>query len=181
MPRAAKILVAIGSRNPAKTHGTKKVFSEVFPGCRFVTVDTTAMVKTQPVGIGEVVQGAAKRAAYALKQEKADFGVGVEAGILFAGDEHINLQAAVVVDKEGNSGLGVSSGFLIPASFIERMEKEGAELDRYSHELTGAKKITEEEGIIYHLTKGRTSRLQMTEQSVGMALVPWLNRKTYLG
>lgn len=180
MPRAASTIVAIGSRNPAKTRGTKNVFSSVFPRCRFIEVDTTSVVKTQPLGIGEVIQGATKRATYALKHAVADFGVGVEAGILFAGDEHINLQAAVVVDKEGNSGLGVSSGFLIPESYIERMEKEDAELDRYSHELTGAKKITEEEGIVYHLTKGRTSRLQMTEQCVGMALIPWLNRKTYI-
>ena len=59
------------------------------------------------------------------------------------------------------------------------MEKEGVELDRYSHELTRAEKISEEEGIVYHLTKGRISRLQMTEQCVSMALVPWLNGETY--
>jgi non-canonical (house-cleaning) NTP pyrophosphatase len=59
------------------------------------------------------------------------------------------------------------------------MQEKGAELDEFSHELTRAEKITEEEGIVYHLTKGRTSRLQMTEESVGMALVPWLNRQSY--
>jgi non-canonical (house-cleaning) NTP pyrophosphatase len=75
--------------------------------------------------------------------------------------------------------MGFSSGFMIPTSFLKKMQKEGGELDRYSHELTGAEKITEEEGIVFHLTKGTTSRLQMTEQSVGMALVPWLNGETY--
>ncbi len=59
------------------------------------------------------------------------------------------------------------------------MRKEGMELDRYSHELTGAERITEEEGIVYHVSKGRVSRLQMTEQCVSMALIPWLNKKAY--
>lgn len=176
---ARRLLVAIGSRNPAKTLGAKKVFSQVFPGSRFVEVDTSSVVRKQPMGIGQVVDGASERAHFALESAKADYGVGVEAGILMAGEMHINLQAAFVVDKRGRSGLGLSSGFLIPDSFIRKMEKEGVELDRYSHELTGAKKISEREGIVYHLTRGRTSRLQMTEQSVGMALIPWLNKKTY--
>jgi inosine/xanthosine triphosphatase len=174
-----RYLVAIGSRNPAKTLGTRKVFSMVFPSSRFVDVDTSSVVKAQPIGIEEVVQGASKRAHFALGMAKADFGVGVEAGVLLTGDAHVNLQAAFIVDKNANSGLGLSSGFLIPKSFIDKMKREGTELDRYSHELTGAVKITEEEGIVYHLTGGRTSRLQMTEQSVGMALIPWLNKKTY--
>lgn len=179
VPAAHRTLVAIGSRNPAKTLGTKSVFLEVFPGSRFIEVDTSSVAEKQPVGIGEVVRGASKRATFAIEQAKADFGVGVEAGILFAGDAHINLQAAVIVDKKKNSGLGLSSGFLVPASLVKKMRKKGTELDRYSHQLTGAKKINEEHGIVYHLTKGRVSRLQMTEQCVGMALVPWLNKKTY--
>lgn len=174
-----RLLVAVGSRNPAKTHGTRKAFSSVFPGCQFVEVDTYSVAEAQPMGIEEVIHGASRRAGFALEEATADFGVGVEAGILISGDAHINLQAAFVLDSRGRSGLGLSSGFLIPKGFIERMRREGAELDRFSHELTGAERISEEEGIVYHLTKGRTSRLQMTEQCVTMALVPWLNAKSY--
>lgn len=173
-------LVAIGSRNPAKTVGARQIFSAFFPGCRFKEVDTSIVSMAQPIGMEQVVEGARARAQFALTEAAADFGVGVEAGIVsLSSGENINLQAAVIVDNKGRSGLGLSSGFMIPASFLRKMLEEGAELDRYSHELTLAEKITEEEGIVYHLTKGRISRLQMTEQCVSMALVPWLNSKTY--
>ena len=173
-------LVAIGSRNPAKTKGVRSVFPEFFPGCTFVEIDTSSVVRAQPIGMEQVLSGASKRAKFALSQSSGDFGVGVEAGILsITPREHINLQIAVIVDKEGRSGTGLSCGFLIPDRFIDKMQKEGMELDRYSHELTGAERISEEEGIVYHVSKGRVSRLQMTEQCVSMALIPWLNRKDY--
>lgn len=175
-------LVAIGSRNPAKTTGAKNIFQAYFPDCRFAEVDTRTVARAQPMGMAQVSEGALTRARFALEEAKADFGVGVEAGIItMPTGESVNLQIAVIVDRQGHSGLGLSSGFVIPASFMKRMREEDKELDLYSHELTRAEKITEEEGIVYHLTKTRMSRLQMTEQSVSMALIPWLNRKAYLG
>jgi inosine/xanthosine triphosphatase len=174
------LLVAIGSRNPAKTVGARNVFRTFFPECRFVEIDTRTVAKSQPIGMEQVAGGALARAQFALTNAKADLGVGVEAGILpVTAGESVNLQIAIVVDRRGHKGVGVSSGFMIPAPFLKRMRDEGRELDAYSHELTRAEKITKEEGIVYHLTKGRISRLQMTEQSVTMALVPWLNRERY--
>ena len=154
----------------------RNVFQAYFPGCGFAEVDTRRVARTQPMGMDQIAEGAHTGRNSRSTETKADFGVGVEAGIIStASGESINLQIAVIVDREGRSGIGLSSGFLIPATFIKRMRKESKELDTYSHELTRAEKISEEEGIVYHLTKGKTSRLQMTEQCVGMALVPWLN------
>ena len=158
----------------------RSVFPAFFPGCTFVEVDTSSVVRAQPIGMDQVLSGASKRAKFALSESSGDFGVGVEAGILSIGPrEHINLQIAAIVDAEGRSGTGFSCGFLIPDGFIKRMRKEGMELDRYSHELTGARRISEEEGIVFHVSRGMVSRLQMTEQCVGMALIPWLNKKAY--
>lgn len=173
-------LVAICSRNPAKTLGVRKVFSSFIHGPRFVEVDASTVARTQPIGLAEVLNGASKRARFALSKAGADFGVGVEAGLVpIAPHKHVNLQIAFVVDRHGRYGIGLSAGFLIPEPLVGRMRKERMELDRYSHELTRAEKISEEEGIVYHLTRGRISRLQMTEQSVSMALVPWLSSETY--
>jgi inosine/xanthosine triphosphatase len=178
--RQGRPLVAIGSMNPAKTKGVRNVFRAFFPGCRFVEVGTSSVARAQPMGLEQVLSGASKRAEFALSNTAASFGVGVEAGIIsIAPHRHINLQIAVIVDNEGRSGTGLSCGFLIPEGFIRRMRAEGMELDSYSHELTGAEKIAEEEGIVYHVSKGRVSRLQMTEQCASMALIPWLNRRAY--
>lgn len=173
-------LVAIGSLNPAKTVGIKRVFASFFYNCTFAEVSTLAVAKPQPMGIEEILRGATERAKFARSKTDAELGVGVEAGLFAASPHlHINLQAAMIVDSTGKSGTGFSCGFQVPESLVERMEREGSELDTHARELTGVPKIREEDGIVYHLTKGGISRLEMTEQCVRMALVPWLNKRQY--
>ena len=87
------------------------------------------------------------RAELAMKEEGAEFGVGVEAGLVeLAGGLFLNLQVAAVVDATGRLSFGSSSGFPIPAKFAAKLKENREELDRYTHELTGAKKVREEEG-----------------------------------
>jgi inosine/xanthosine triphosphatase len=182
---ARRPIVAIGSRNRAKVNGVRKAFRHFFHGAQFKEVDLTTRVKTQPMGLDETAKGARQRAELAIKEGKADFGVGVEAGIIRLAEEDagegffLNVQIAAVVDSTGRLSFGSSSGFPIPTRFVSLIEAEQAELDKYSHELTGAKKIREEEGVVYHLSKRRLSRVQMTEQCVSMALIPWLNKGTF--
>ena len=63
--------------------------------------------------------------------------------------------------------------FSLPAN--SKVRKDG----RVYKAPAGAKKVREEEGIVYRLSGGRLSRAEMTEQCVSMALIPWLNVKLY--
>ena len=179
----ARPLVAVGSTNPAKTLGVKKAFSILSPRIQIKEVDTTSLVRSQPLTLEETVEGAQVRAVFALESARPDFGVGVEAGLVEMGKgwpgRHLNLQIAAIVDSGGHLSFGCSSGFPIPERFVEKLKEDNEELDRYTHELAGARKVREEEGIVYHLSKRRLSRLEMTEQCVSMALIPWLNSKLY--
>ncbi len=183
MPRSKALLVAVGSTNPAKTIGVKRAFSSHFPSLRLKTVDASALVRVQPMDLGETVEGAEERAVFAIESTRSDFGVGVEAGLVQLGKawpgHYLNLQVAAVVDASGRLSFGCSSGFPIPSAFATKLREGRQELDRYAHELTGARRIREEHGIVYHLSGRRLSRVEMTEQCVSMALVPWLNRKLY--
>jgi inosine/xanthosine triphosphatase len=173
------VLVAVGSKNPAKLEGVKMAFKR-FRGARFVAVDTSSVTMAQPIGLEDTVRGATERARSAQLESSSDFGVGVEAGVVLLSPGHfVNLQVASVVDSSGYTSLGCSSGFPLPPAFVSRLMKEGLELDRYAHEITGAKAIREEDGIVYHLTARGLTRIEMTEQCVSMALVPWLNKGTY--
>lgn len=180
---SARIVVAIGSTNPAKKKGAKLAFSRLFGRLQIKVVDASSLVRAQPVGLDETVEGAQERAIFALESARPDFGVGVEAGLIELGKDwpghYLNLQVAAIVDTAGHLSFGCSSGFPIPMRFIEKLKEDSEELDRYTHELAGAKKVREEEGIVYHLSKRRLSRVEMTEQCVSMALIPWLNRKLY--
>jgi inosine/xanthosine triphosphatase len=176
-------LVAVGSANPAKKKGVLLAFSRTFGGVRLRQVDTTSLVRTQPMSLEETIEGAQERAMFALEFARPDYGVGVEAGLFAMGKgwpgHYLNLQIAAVVDFSGHLSFGCSSGFPIPEKFVSRLKQNRKELDHYAHELTGAKKVHEEHGIIYHLSGKRLSRVEMTEQCVSMALIPWLNKKTY--
>ncbi len=180
---AQHAVVAVGSKNRAKTLGVRRAFSALFPEIEVKAVDATALVRVQPMSLDETVEGAQERAIFALDSTKAEFGVGVEAGVVGVGKawpgHFLNLQVAAVVDSAGRLSLGCSSGFPIPPKFVAKLSENREELDRYSHELTGAEKIREEEGIVYHLSGRRLSRVEMTEQCVSMALIPWLNLKLY--
>lgn len=178
-------LVAVGSRNPAKTKGTRAAFAHIFHRIELKAVDAAVgtSVKIQPLSLEETAEGARTRALFALNSAKADFGVGVEAGIVQIGKYHpghfVNLQIAAVVDSPGRISFGLSSGFPIPAKFAAKLRRDRDELDRYAHDLTGAANVEEEHGVVYHLSGERLSRVQMTEQCVSMALIPWINKKTF--
>jgi inosine/xanthosine triphosphatase len=175
-----KSLVAVGSRNRAKTEGVRTAFERVFPHTEFTAVDVTSKVRAQPLSLDETVEGARWRAELAIKSEGAAFGVGVEAGLVeLVKGFFLNVQIAAIVDSAGNLSYGCSSGFPIPTKFVSKVRRNNEELDRYTHELVGTKKVREEEGIVYRLSQGRLSRVEMTEQCVSMALIPWLNPKQY--
>ncbi|HUK75458.1 MAG TPA: inosine/xanthosine triphosphatase [Nitrososphaerales archaeon] len=175
--------IAVGSTNPAKMKGARLAFSRVFGDVVLKEVDTTPLVKAQPMSLEETVEGAEERAVFASESARPDFGVGVEAGLIELGKgwpgHYLNLQIAAVVDRVGNLSFGCSSGSPIPTRFAEKLKQNREELDRYTRELVGAKKVREEEGIVYHLSGKRLSRVEMTEQCVSMALLPWLNAKLY--
>ncbi len=180
--RARRVVVAVGSRNRAKVQGAKKAFGHLFRNAEFKELDLTTRVKIQPMSLDETVKGARQRAEFAMEEADADFGVGVEAGIIKLDGEDsgrrffLNVQIAAVVDSANHISFGSSSGFPIPSRFVSLLQEKQAELDRYAHELTGKERIREEEGVVYHLSKGRLSRVDMTEQCVSMALMPWSNK-----
>jgi inosine/xanthosine triphosphatase len=176
------MLVAIGSTNPAKVQGTSRVLAKLMPGTEIRQVDTSSSItRLQPVGLDQKLHGAVDRARFALSAvKKADLGIGIEAGIFALASDagHLNLQLAAIVDDAGRLSVGSSAGFPLPPLFVEKMLEEDKELDSYSRELTNAH-VREEDGIVYHVTKGSMSRVEMSEQCVRMALVPWLNRELY--
>jgi inosine/xanthosine triphosphatase len=183
MKSSKRTLVAIGSANPAKKKGVKLAFSRTFGKVVLKAIDTSALVRSQPLTLEETVEGAQERAIFALEFARPDFGVGVEAGLMGLGKgwpgHHLNLQVAAIVDSAGRLSFGCSSGFPIPGRFVEKLRQDGGELDAYTHELAGARKVREEEGIVYRLSGRRLSRVEMTEQCVSMALIPWINAKLY--
>ena len=126
-----------------------------------------------------MVEGAITRARHALSKAGGDFGVGVEAGIFTIGELYFDHQQAAIVDPMGRVTLGHSAGYPLPRSAMEKMIKEGKELEQFAEALSGVGQIGDKGGLIHYLTKGKVTRTDLTKQCVTSALVPWLHRDVF--
>lgn len=174
---AAACRVAVGSTNPVKANAVRRAFRLL---CNAVIekVAVESGVPPQPIGFHEVVLGAFNRACRALEKAGADYGVGVEAGLVDTGVEYIELQAAVVVSKEKRVSIGFSQGFPLPANWVEQVLSR-TELGEIAASATRRRGLGERLGVIGYLTSGLVTRTDLTYNAVLMAIVPLLNPHLY--
>lgn len=173
------MIIAVGTKNPAKVEGVRQAFAKHFPRIEVKTIDSSSVTKAQPIGLDQMTAGAVSRAKFAISKLGGDFGVGVEAGIFLLGDTYFDHQQAAIVNAAGKVSLGHSAGYPLPRKAVETMIKEGRELERYAESLSGIDQIGDKGGLVHHLTKGIMTRTDLTEQCVLMALIPFLHKDVY--
>jgi len=107
--------VAVGSTNPVKIQSVKEVFNEVFgKEVEITSVKADSGVSSQPFK-EDIIRGSVNRAKNALKLTDADFGVGIESGVMKFGEKWYNLSFITIIDKKGNMGTGTSGWFECPS------------------------------------------------------------------
>ena len=158
------MIAAVGTKNPAKVEGIRAALAKYFSDVELRLVDSSAVAKPQPRGLDEMTAGAAARAKFALSRAGGDFGVGVEAGIFTIGEVYFDNQVAAIADKEGNVSLGHSAGYMLPREDMEKLLRDGRELERWAEEVTGIDKVGDKGGLVKYLTKDRMTRTDLTEQ-----------------
>lgn len=173
------MIVAVGTKNPAKLEGVTRAFAKYFHELELRSVDPSSVARRQPIGLEQMTEGAVARAKFALSKLGGDLGVGVEAGIFIMSGSYFDHQQAAIVDSSGKVSLGHSAGFMLPRGAMERMMKEGKELEQFAEGLSGVSQIGDKGGLIHHLTDGRMTRADLTEQCVVTALIPWLHKDVY--
>jgi len=173
------LIIAVGTKNPAKLEGVRLAFMKYFPKATIKAIDSSSVTRAQPLGLEQMTEGAVSRAKFALSKLGRDLGVGIEAGIFQMGDTYFDHQQAAIVDASGKLSLGHSAGYPLPTKAVEAMIKAGKELERYAEGLSGITEIGDKGGLVHHLTKGVMTRTDLTEQCVMMALIPWLHRDVY--
>ena len=173
------MIVAVGTKNPAKLEGVKRAFSRYYPDVQLRPVDSASVAKSQPYGLDEMASGATARANYALSKAGGDFGAGVEAGIFTIGKVYLDNQVAAIIDKSGKVSIGHSAGYMLPREDMEKLLREGTELERWAEKVSGVNEVGDKGGLINFLTKGTMNRADLTEQCVITALAPWLHRDVY--
>jgi len=170
--------VAVGSKNPAKLSAVREAFSEALRvDVEVVGVSVDSGVSNQPFG-DETISGAYNRAEKVLKASNADFGVGIEGGIMRLGEKWYSFGFVVITDKEGNTGTGSSGWFECPKIILDGIKK-GSELGDVMDRISGIKDSKKKAGAIGILTRNIVTRKDLYKHGVLMALVPFMNRSLW--
>jgi inosine/xanthosine triphosphatase len=163
------MLVSIGSLNKIKIEGVREAFEEFYNNISIKAVDIQYM--NQPLSLEDTVKGAIYRARKA--KDDADYGVGVESGLINILDYHLVIHVAAIIND--NLTIGFSPAFQLPKA-VERLVLKGIELDKAVERLYNIRDIGEKRGIIEILSKKRIDRKVLIIDAVKMALVKIINK-----
>jgi inosine/xanthosine triphosphatase len=173
------MIIAVGPTNPTKLDPVREVFAKHYKGVIVRGVKVTSGVSDQPKTDEKMYQGALTRAKKALKAvKKAQYGVGIEGGLHKHSYGWFERSLVVIVDRQGNVGIGSSGGLKLPDAVVRRIEK-GENLEQAVDGLFGTKKIGEGMGMFGILTKGVVTRSSGVAHGVAFALARFLHEEIY--
>lgn len=170
--------VAVGSTNPVKVNAARRIFGQLFPELEVVGVAVESGVRAQPIGEPETVAGASNRARAALEALDADFGVGLEGGVDFVGQDCWMIGCCAIIHRDGQTGIGKGHSFLLPPVVAEGV-RAGHEVGPLIDRLAGESDTKKKGGAIGFLTNGALQREDLFAAVVGAALVPFLHPELY--
>ncbi len=172
------IRVAVGSTNPTKIRAVEEAVGSVWPQVQVIPVAVPSGVAEQPMGHDETIAGALNRARAALEATGADLGVGIEAGVVESEHGMLTTGWTVILDRQGQVGLGNSGAFLLPESIAQAI-REGGELGPEMDRFTGQANVKRNQGAVGVFTSGRMTRSQALAVGVLFALTRFIHPEFY--
>lgn len=166
-----KVKVAIGSKNPVKLQATEKAFGLVWPDkdFEFVSIETKSGVSDQPMSDQETIKGATNRAKQAQKETGADFGVGLEGGIVKVDNQYFARAWMAVINKKGEIGLGSTLSAPLPDKFM-KLVNNGIELGKAHDIISGRENTKQQEGYFGLVSSNLVTREKGYINAIVMAL-----------
>lgn len=170
--------ILMGTKNPGKIEGAKEAFEKYFENVEIEGVTVSSDVGDQPIN-EEIFEGAKNRIKNLKKYAKennleVDFFVASEAGITnLLGGEWIDINAAVIEDKNGVQSVGTSQGFQVPDRYMD--EIRATELGKVMDKIFKGHELGKGKGGISILTKDVISRIDLTRNACIMALIKHIN------
>jgi inosine/xanthosine triphosphatase len=176
--------VLVGSRNPVKIAAVRDVFSRYFGDVAVIGVEVDPAVPAQPVG-DQTFAGAENRARAldkASRQQGLDaaYCVGIEGGIVRAGNRWFAFGAVCILDANGRIAVGTSPQFSLPDAITNEL-LAGVELGDVIDRMSGEENTKQRGGAVGFLTRGQLDRQDLYAQGIVVALIPFLNTTLYFG
>ena len=172
------IIIAVGSKNPAKLKAVENAFLHFFPSVEIKSFDVESGVHHQPKTREETTKGAVNRAKAAFDKceasgTKPNFGVGIESGLFSIPDFQKHLTGGIAAVYDGkHCHVGFSPAFELPPQVVKKVFDNDSEVGAVFDEILQRKNVKHNEGAVGVLSKGKFTRDKMLELGVAMALCP---------
>jgi inosine/xanthosine triphosphatase len=170
--------IAVGTTNPNKVEAVSQIVEKVWSGSEVIPIKVSSQVKNQPDNDKITILGATNRARNALNETNADIGIGIEGGVVSINDDLFVTNWAVVIDKNGNLGIGCGPKFVLPKSIAKKLSL-GVELGDAMNEFTGRKNVKHTNGAIGTFTNDLVTRKDNNQIAVMCALARIINKELY--
>lgn len=172
------IIVAVGSTNPVKVEAVRRIWTRAFAHAQMLAVDVPSGVSDQPIGEEETLAGAIQRARGAREAHGADFGVGIEAGVLLDGDRAWMMGYTAICAREGALSWSRGIQVALPPGIAAAL-RAGRELGPIMDQLTGIQDNKKKGGAVGYLTDGLLDRTEALANMVAGAMPPHLHPELY--
>jgi inosine/xanthosine triphosphatase len=167
-------LVAVGSTNPVKIGAVRATIGHIAPHVEVQGVAVESGVREQPWGDDETIRGAIARARAAREALDADWGIGIEGGVIDEDGTIVRTCAwAAIVGRDGRPSVGGSLSLELPPR-VGALVRSGLELGHAMDSVTGEHNVKQGVGAVGVLTAGLVTRQGAYETLVAYAMVPFL-------
>ena len=168
-----KLLVAIGTKNKAKTAAIQHIINSYFEDVQYIQVEVSSNVPEQPFSNEETRQGAINRAKNTLEIAKADLNFGLEGGVHEIGDDMYCTNWGAVALKDGTIISAAGAQFLLPEVVASEL-RAGKELGPVMDDYTKQQDTRSGSGAVGVFTAGLIDRTEMFEHIVKLLIGQYL-------
>lgn len=165
-----KIQAAVGSTNPTKTRAVENVLRVLFSQVEIIELEVPSGIAAQPIGDEDTRKGALNRARAVLELTDAEWGFGLEGGVIETEFGLMTNAWCVVVARDGRIGVGGSANMLLPDVIAKRIRDDGRELGEAMDEYANTQDVKRGQGAIGILTRGLLDRQGAYEYIVKLAM-----------
>ncbi|WP_431027559.1 DUF84 family protein [Lysinibacillus sp. LZ02] len=163
------MLIAIGTKNKAKTAAVETIAAQYFDNSVFEYVSVPSGVSEQPFSDAETRQGAINRALNTRKATNADLSFGLEGGVYEMDGMMYCCNWGAVALKDGTVISSSGASFVLPQEIAVKL-RAGEELGPVMDTFTKTKDTRHHVGAIGIFTDGLIDRQVMFEHIVTLLI-----------
>ncbi len=157
------VKIAIGTKNPAKIKAGELAGREL--SAELISIEVPSEVSEQPFSDEETIEGALNRAKNAMRETQADFGLGLEGGVVKTPYGLFICNWGALVTKENKSFVSGGARIKLPDEIADELYS-GRELGPVMDEYTKKQDIRKSEGAVGIFSNGRIKRDRMFEHII---------------